>query len=167
MFPNSYGAKPTKKKLIIKGLNLLDACLDLQGVIVPGKTTLMVPAEDLGTLKFLAAILNSSVAFFYIKEKYIASSYNGGTTFTKDMINSLPIPEVPSADRDILIRAVDRLLKAKEHDREAEASAIEQEIDRQVFALYGLNEEDTRAVENAINRKGGKGSTQAVEEAEA
>jgi type I restriction-modification system DNA methylase subunit len=167
MFPNTYGAKPTKKKLIIKGLNLLDACLDLQGGIIPGKTTLMIPSEDLRTLKFLAAILNSSVAFFYIKEKHIASSYNGGTTFTKEMINSLPIPEVSSADRDILVRAVDRLLKAKEHDREGEAVAIEQEIDRQVFSLYGLKEEDIQTVENAVHRKGGKSSSQTIEEVEA
>ncbi len=167
MFPNSYGAKPTKKKLLIKGLNLLDACLDLKGCIIPGKTTLMIPAEDLRTLKFLAAVLNSSVALFYIKEKHIASSYNGGTTFTKEMINSLPIPEMSDTDTDILVRAVDRLLKAKEHDREAEAFAIEQEIDRQVFSLYGLEEEDIRTVENAVHRKCGISSSQAIEEVEA
>ena len=72
-----------------------------------------------------------------------------------------------SADRDILIRAVDRLLKAKEHDLEGEAVAIEQEIDRQVFSLYGLKEEDIRTVENAVHRKGGKSSSQAIEEVEA
>ena len=118
-------------------------------------------------LKFLAAIVNSSVAFFYIKEKHIASSYNGGTTFTKEMVNSLPIPEVSTSDRDTLVLAVERVLKAKEHDREAEASAIEQEIDRLVSALYGLKEEDVQTIQNALNRKGGAVSSQSAEKVEA
>ena len=165
-FPNSYGAKPTKKKLIIKGLNLLDACLDLDGRVVPGKTTLIVPTENINTLKFLAAIVNSSVAFFYIKEKHIASSYNGGTTFTKEMVNSLPIPDVSAADKDTIIRAVDRVLKAKEHNREAEAAAIETEIDRLIFGLYGLKDADRRTIQSALNRKGSVNSVLVAEEAE-
>jgi len=66
-FQNSYGKKSVKPKLILKGLNLLDACLDMDGATIPGKTTLMVTSDDSETLKLLLAIINSSVAFFYLR----------------------------------------------------------------------------------------------------
>lgn len=56
-FPNSYGAKSGLKKVILKGLNLLDASLDLNGTVIPGKTTLVLPSDDEATLKYAAAIL--------------------------------------------------------------------------------------------------------------
>ena len=45
-FPNSYGSKAIRPKLILKGLSLLDACLDADGSVIPGKTTLMITADD-------------------------------------------------------------------------------------------------------------------------
>ena len=53
---------------------------------------------------------NSKVAFFYIKEKYPSSSYNQGTTFSKEMINNLPVPKMSSKDQDGLIEKVDKIL---------------------------------------------------------
>jgi len=64
-FPNSYGKKSVQPKLIVKGLNLLDACLDAEGLIIPGKTTLMVTARDTKALKLLLALLNHPVSLFY------------------------------------------------------------------------------------------------------
>jgi predicted RNA methylase len=148
-FRNSYGQKATKRKLIVKGLNLLDACLDSQGTTIPGKTTLLITAGSVETLKLLAAILNSSVPFFYLKEKYPASSYNQGTTFTKEMINELPIPKIEPHDRTRLISQVDRILAAKQRDAEADVSALEREIDDLLYALYGLTSEEIKLVEDA------------------
>ena len=53
-FENSYGAKAVKPKIIIKGLNLLDGCLDEAGDTIPGKTTLMLTAGSIGELKLPA-----------------------------------------------------------------------------------------------------------------
>jgi hypothetical protein len=60
-FQNSYGEKAVKPKIIIKGLNLLDACLDESGETIPGKTTLMVTASGVADLKLLLAIINSTI----------------------------------------------------------------------------------------------------------
>jgi len=146
-FKNSYGKKAVKPKLIMKGLNLLDACLDADGAVIPGKTTLLIACDDVETLKLLLAIVNSSVAFFYIKEKYPASSYNKGTTFTKKMINDLPIPEITSHDRVKLVSIVDRILSAKKRDPKADTTTLEREIDRLVYDLYGLTPEEIKIVE--------------------
>jgi len=116
-FPNSYSIKSVKPKLIIKGLNLLDVCIDLEGKIIPGKSTLMVSGFDNNTLKYLMAFLNSPIAFFYLKEKYPASSYNQGTTFTKDMLNSLPLPQMSDANKSKIIDLVNEILEGKDEIR--------------------------------------------------
>ena len=146
-FPNSYGKKAIKPKLIFKGLNLLDGCLDLEGTTIPGKTTLLVTSSKMETLKFIAAILNSSLAVFYLKERYPASSYNLGTTFTKAMINGFPIPEFRANDRAALVSCVDRSCVAKRRDAKADTSGIEREIDQLVYANYGLTEKEIDLVE--------------------
>jgi hypothetical protein len=146
-FRNSYGQKAIKPKVILKGLNLLDACLDSDGMVIPGKTTLIISASTLETLKFLLAIVNSTTAFFYLKEKYPASSYNQGTTFTKEMINQLPIPKVTQDAQNKINPLVDRILAAKRADAKADTSKWEREIDELVYELYGLTEEEKRTVE--------------------
>lgn len=146
-FQNSYGKKSILPKLIVKGLNLLDACLDSKGEIIPGKTTLMVTSESPESLKFLLGLLNSKLAFFYLKEKYPASSYNLGTTFTKDMINNLPIPAFSEERSAEMILVVDRIVAAKKANPAADTSALEREIDQQVYALYGLTPEEIAIVE--------------------
>jgi len=83
-FNNSYSRKSLRSKIIIKGLTLLDACLDEEGVIIPGKSTLIISNDNIVKLKILLAIINSRLAFFYIHEKYPSSSYNQGINFTVD-----------------------------------------------------------------------------------
>lgn len=151
-FSNSYGRKAVKPKIILKGLNLLDACLDSEGDTIPGKTTLIITSERPETLKLLLAIVNSAVAVFYIKEKYPASSYNQGTTFTKEMINGLPIPEITAADKARLVSTIDRILMAKRADPGADTSNPQDEIDRLVYAMYGLSSAEISMVEESVKR---------------
>jgi hypothetical protein len=106
----TYNRRAVAKKLIIKGLTLLDAALDIDGSFVPGKSTLVVISDDLETLKILAAVLNSRIASFYVKQKYSSASYNGGVNFTTDMLDSIPIPT--KLNRTLLIKKVDEIVGA-------------------------------------------------------
>jgi hypothetical protein len=145
-FTNTYGEKAVKQKVIIKGLNLLDGCLDEAGDTIPGKTTLILTAKNVHDLKLLLAIVNSSIAGFYIKERNRASSYNQGTTFTKDMINGLPTPEFSTADRTKLVTLVDRILTTKDRQPDSDTSALQREIDRILFERYGLSADESATV---------------------
>lgn len=102
-FHNTYLEKTNTPKLIIKGLTLLDVCIDEEGNIIPGKSTLIIKNKDIKVLKFLLSFLNSSLPLFYIKEKYSSMTYNGGITFTKDMFNNLPIPLINNKIRERFI----------------------------------------------------------------
>lgn len=77
-------------------MTLLDACIDLEANIIPGKSTLIICNDDEKILFALLAYLNSSLPIYYIKQKYSSNSYNGGINFQKDMINNLPIPAFTS-----------------------------------------------------------------------
>jgi hypothetical protein len=150
-FPNSYGKKAVKPKIIMKGLNLLDACLDAEGTVIPGKTTLIVTSDSIDNLKLLLCIINSSVTYFYIKQKYPASSYNQGTTFTKDMLNELPIPEISAADRRGLVQRVDAIVNAKRLDANADVDNLEAEIDQLVCKAFQLSPGEVLVVKGDVS----------------
>lgn len=155
LFKNSYSEKSTKPKIIIKGLNLLDGCLDEGGSIIPGKTTLMITSNNLENLKYLLAIVNSKLAFFYIKEKYPAASYNQGTSFTKEMISDLPLPDISNADNKKILEIVDKILEITKSDdyinnseKQTKIQGYKKQIDQMVYKLYGLTEEEMEVVES-------------------
>lgn len=154
VFKNSYGKKSIQPKIILKGLNLLDACLDEQGLVIPGKTTLIIADSDIQKLKLLLAILNSKLSIFYIKERYPASSYNQGTTFTTDMINNLPVPQISEANQTKLINIVNKILSISSLDdyltnlsKQAKVKEYECQIDQMVYELYGLTKEEIKIIE--------------------
>jgi hypothetical protein len=94
-FKNSYGQKSVRPKLLIKGITLLDVCLDEKGIIVPGKSTMIIldDEDNITKLRAVMALLNSKFAIFYIGKKYRSATYNQGVTFTREMILNLPCPE--------------------------------------------------------------------------
>jgi len=146
-FQNSYGKKTVQSKLIVKGLTLLDSCLDLDGTIIPGKSTLVVVSDNMEKLKFASAILNSKLAIFYIKERYPASSYNQGINFTKDMINNLPVFQISEKKQKPFVELVDKILAAKKKDPQANTGELENQIDQMVYKLYDLTAEEIAIVE--------------------
>lgn len=149
-FPNSYWAKPSKIKLIWKWLNLLDVCIDEYWDTIPGKSTWMITSEDTENLYFLLALLNTKIVFYYIKEKYSASSYNGGTTFTKDMINNLPIPHNYVEVFNDIIDIVKNILTLKKRDPWRDTTDLERQIDQIVYKLYWLTDEEIKIIEDNI-----------------
>ncbi|WP_322033595.1 Eco57I restriction-modification methylase domain-containing protein [Paraburkholderia sp. J76] len=145
-FANGYGAKAHAKKVIVKGLTRLDAALDLAGDTIPGKTTLILRSDDENLLKFAAALLNCPLSIFLIRAKYGASSYNGGVAFTKAMIDALPAPG--ASVRGEVAQCVSRLLRARQSGcGDTEADEIAREIDRRLYAAFGLSAQEIDLVE--------------------
>ena len=144
----SYISRAAKPKIIFKGLNLLDGCLDENAEILPGKSTIVICSADINILKFLLGILNSKLPIFYIKEKYSSSTYCGGITFSKDMINNFPIPSASPAQQQKFVDLVDKILAVKKEAPEADTSKLESKIDELVYKLYDLNEEEIAIIEN-------------------
>lgn len=147
LFPKSYGEKAKKEKIIIKGLTLLDSCMDSKGLIIPGKATLMVECNGYNDILYLMAIINSKLMFYFIKQKYSSSSYNGGINFSKDMINSLPWKVTEETYFEI-VNLVKKILLLKENEEESEVSVIDEKINQIIYKIYGLTENEIKIIEN-------------------
>lgn len=134
-------------KLIFKGLNLLDVFLDEYGEFIPGKTTLIICSDDVRILKFLCGFLNSKLVFWYLKIKYSSSSYCGGITFTKDMINNIHIPIFKESDINKVIEIVDSIISIKKDNVDIDIKSLEQQIDLLVYHLYGLTYDEVLIID--------------------
>ncbi len=158
-FANRYREKAAAKKVIVKGLTHLDATLDLVGDTIPGKTTLILRADDDALLKFAAAVLNGPLAAFVTRARFGASSYNGGVAFTKLMIDAIPVPRDASARADV-VKCVDRLLDALRSGGHAPRSeALMREIDCALYAAYGLGEDEIALIEGDGRGASKRGNT--------
>lgn len=157
LFKNSYKSKTYSPKIIIKGLTLLDGCIDFNGDIIPGKSTIVITNDNPDVLKILSAIINNKVSAFYIKEKNASSSYCGGINYTPDMINSIPFPDIKENDRIKIISYVQEILTIKNSDdfdkdidKQEEVISIQNEIDKLVYQLYGLTDDEIKIVEENV-----------------
>ena len=149
VFTNTYGAKAIKPKIIIKGLTLLDSCIDIDGLIIPGKSTMLI-SSDIDTLFFLMGVINSKLSLFYIKQKYSSSSYNGGITFTKEMINSLPIKLNHADEYNIIGKLAKLISEKKNNDYYFDSQAYETQINDIMYMIYGLSPEEITLVEESV-----------------
>lgn len=154
-FNNTYGIKSVKPKIILKGLNLLDACLDEHGHIIPGKTTLIITSDNIINLKFLLGVLNTKIPFFYIKEKYSSYSYNHGINFTKEMINSFPIPDINDDIKNNIINIIDNILEIGFPDTQERIESIKEykeQLNNVVMELYALSPEEVDIINKSVKR---------------
>ena len=147
VFGSAYTRRSVSKKVIFKGLNLLDACIDLEGSIIPGKTTLVLCSDSDDDLKFLLALINSKLVFNYIKIKYSSSSYCGGITFTKDMINYFPLPNNINNFKTLIVNLVDIVLDIKADNIDNDISNFEDQINMLIYKLYNLTYEEVLTID--------------------
>ena len=97
------------------------------------------------SLKYLCAILNSTLITWLMKNTARTTGM-GLTQWEKFAVERLPIPKITAAEQRPFIRLVDEILAAKAADPEADTEPLEWEIDRLVYDLYGLSNEETAEV---------------------
>jgi type I restriction-modification system DNA methylase subunit len=127
--------------------------LDRKGVFAD-KTCYFIPSDD----KYLLGVLNSSLLFFYFSNIAVERQ-NGFYEYLTQYVERFPIYEIDENDpndvaaRDAIADHVDTMLDL--HERRAEATTeverdrlqerieeVDAEIDRRVYALYGLGTEE-------------------------
>jgi hypothetical protein len=111
-----------------------------------GNTSYFFSTPDSG--RFLLGLLNSSLFFAYAKKVFVEKQ-GGWFEVQPAGLESFPIPDATPQERSLLERAVDRILAAKQANLAADTSALEREIDQQVYVLYGLTPEEIKIVEEA------------------
>jgi hypothetical protein len=116
-----------------------------------------------GRMKYVTGLFNSKLLDWYLKN--VSTSFHGGyLAANKQYIEQLPIRIINFSDRadkarhDEMVTKVDAMLEAKvqlakaktDKDKtyyENKCFALDRQIDRLVYQLYGLTEEDVQIVE--------------------
>ena len=101
------------------------------------------------SLKYLLAILNSKLLSFYALEKKIIIT--GDKKQPQMMIKpfkTLPIATLPTKDQKSFVAIVDKILSAKEKNSKADTSELEKQIDKMVYKLYELTDDEIAIIEN-------------------
>ena len=108
-------------------------------------------------MKFLCAVLNSSLIRHLVPEEQVAPTSGIGylLRWKKDStVQGMPIPKsLCRASSVRSLTSLDRILAAKDSDRvygqnPPDTSALEAEVDQLVYELYGLTEEEVAAVDS-------------------
>lgn len=96
-------------------------------------------------VKFLCAILNSKIGHFLLQDS--PKTGTGDLLVSVQAIEPIVVP-FPTEKQKINIELlVDQILSAKKSDQLSDTSALEAQIDRLVYDLYGLTEEEIKIVE--------------------
>jgi len=99
------------------------------------------------SLKYILGLLNSKL-FQYLMYKLTFEKTKGA--FTKAKIYhyyELPVKKCERNEQEDIADRVNTVLSAKASNPSADTSALESEIDRLVYQLYGLTDEEVRIVE--------------------
>ena len=91
--------------------------------------------------EYLLGLLNSSLLNFAFGKTSTNSNVNGYE------VDNLPIRIVDGRAREKIVALVNRILAAKNRDGGVDTSALERDIDRLVYQVYGLTENDSAVVE--------------------
>ncbi len=139
-------------KIIISGMRHFEAFLDINGEWIAGKSTVILRNFRSIPLKLMIGILNSHLVSFFLKECYRSLAMDGGINFSPANVSEIPIPDIQkSKDKcDKIVEIVDRIIITKSDDIANDISNDEYEIDKLVYALYGLTDDEIAIVERSI-----------------
>jgi len=140
--------------------------LDCEGHFFKTGYGITLKNESLLKTSYVLGILNSSLLFTYLKS--ISTSLRGGyVRFWKQYLEKLPIRTIDFSDpadvarHDRMVALVEQMLDLNKrlaaakapHEREVLAGMIDatdRQIDKLVYELYGLTEDEVAVVEGTV-----------------
>ena len=124
-----------KEKLFYRFINRqLIFAYDTTGLLSLNSCNIVIPQFDGLSVKYVMAILNSSVARF-IFEKQFAS-----VKVLRSHLEAIPIPVADNLLHDRIVSMVDILLREEKESRKYQTTFSA--LDQLIFEIFGLNEEE-------------------------
>jgi len=110
-------------------------------------TTRLRPGASVD-LRFVLGILNSSLIRFFFQNQF-KEKENAFPQVKVNKLRKIPIPSPPKQEQQGISKRATDVLRTKQKNPAADTSALEREIDQQVYALYGLTPEEIKIVEGS------------------
>ena len=112
------------------------------------KTCFMITGSD---LKILVGLLSSALMTFAYKHYYSGTVLGKkGYQYNKHALEKLPVVKIPASEQQSFIALVDRILDVKKADPNADTSSLEDKIDKLVYELYNLTEDEIAIVKGSV-----------------
>lgn len=96
-------------------------------------------------MKFLTGLLNSKLVAFWLKDK--GKMQGGNYQIDKEPLLNIPLPIVSTTEQHPIITIVDSILTKKKQNSSADISCEELAIDKLVYTLYDLTEDEIKLIE--------------------
>lgn len=107
------------------------------------KTAFILTGND---LEFLVCVLNSKLFKYCFAHNF--SEIQGNTrVLSKVIFEQIPIKQISNDNQVPFIDLLNQILNIKEQDINSDTTSLETEIDKLVYQLYGLTEEEIKIVE--------------------
>ena len=99
--------------------------------------------------KFVLGVINASITTYWFEYYYATTKVSGGYfDLNGTQIKSIPIPKATNEQQKQIAEVVDQILMEKKNNTNADTSDLEYQIDKLVYELYGLTEEDIAVIEH-------------------
>ena len=115
---------------------------DDQQTLSLNSCNIVIPEIDGIEMKYVLAILNSSVASYFVTKKF------NSIKLLRSHIEQIPIPIVSKDIQVAIVKKVDRIMNSSEN-----ISGLYEELDGDIMALYGLNANQIETIQTALSRK--------------
>jgi adenine-specific DNA-methyltransferase len=144
-----------KEKVIIGGMNKELECYYDNGNYLAGKSTTIVYDND--NLKYIAAVLNSTLMSFYYKKLFNSMSLAGGFfRIGAPQIKELPIATPSNADIDRISSLVDAIQDDMDQSGE-NYKDLYLKIDMEIYNAYGLTPEEIAIIKSDMEKEASNG----------
>jgi len=98
--------------------------------------------------KFVLGVINAKITTYWFEYYYGTTKVSGGYfDLNGTQIKSIPIPKATFEQQKQVAKMVDAILNKKKNNGNDDTSDMEQEIDRLVYKLYNLTDEEIGVIE--------------------
>ena len=112
---------------------------DNQQTLSLNSCNILIPQIAGMNIKYVLAVLNSSVSAYFINKKY------NSVKLLRSHIESLPIPMVSAEKQNDIIRKVDHIMNSSEN-----ISGLYEELDNEIMAIYSLSDIQRKTIYGAL-----------------
>ena len=132
-----------KEKLLYRFISEVPVfTYDNQQTLSLNSCNIVIPNIDGLEMKYILAILNSSVAAYFISKRF------NSVKLLRSHIEQMPIPVVPIDVQASITKKVDRIMNSSEN-----ISGLYEDLDADIMALYGLTIAQIDIIQSALNGK--------------
>lgn len=140
-----YNQAVSNKIIIANMTKDIEAFFD-DGNYMAGKSTDLILSSDLELLKYLTGLLNSKLLSTWYKITYNSLKMSGEALNMGEIIN-IPFYNPSEKQRSQISLLVQDIQRIKQEDINANTSQLEAEIDKLVYQLYGLTDDEIKIIE--------------------